>query len=160
MKGIAVIVLTALLITGMGILAGCSTENGTREILWIVTVEKEGGESVDFINADAPGIDTVQIEAVKEKKDGSRIKQNWEGFPVSAVLKEAGFDDYSTVLIEASDGYSKEFDRKTIDDSGTILGFKLDGEDLGEEDGPVQLVISTESAGSWIKNVVKIVILE
>jgi len=59
-----------------------------------------------------------------------------------------------------SDGYSKEFDRETIDDSGTILGLRLDGEELDEEDGPVQLVISSESAGSWIKNVTKIVIIE
>jgi DMSO/TMAO reductase YedYZ molybdopterin-dependent catalytic subunit len=160
MKRIAVIFLAAMVVTGMGVFAGCSTETGTQELLWTITVEEEGTESVEFTNADAAVMDTVRIEAVKEKKDGSRIEQDWEGIPVSEVLKKAGFNDYITVLVEAADGYSKEFDRETIDDGGTILGLRVDGEDIGEEDGPVQLVIRTESAGSWVKNVAKIVILE
>jgi DMSO/TMAO reductase YedYZ molybdopterin-dependent catalytic subunit len=160
MKITALIFLVSLVITGMGVFAGCSAEADTQELLWAITVENESGESIDFTNADAAVMDTVNIEAVKEKKDGSRTEQDWEGIPVSEVLKKAGFNDYGIVLFEASDGYSKEFDRETIDDSGTILGLRLDGEELDEEDGPVQLVISSESAGSWIKNVTKIVIIE
>jgi len=102
----------------------------------------------------------VVIEAVKEKKDGSKTEQNWEGIPVAEVLKAAGFNDYTTVVIEAADGYSKEFYKATIDDSGTIFGLILDGEDIDEEDGPMQLVVSSMSGTFWIKNVAKIIIIE
>jgi hypothetical protein len=64
------------------------------------------------------------------------------------------------VVIEASDGYSKEFDKAAIDDSGTIFGFVLDGEDIDEEDGPMQLVLSSMSGTFWIKNVAKVIIIE
>jgi len=140
--------------------AGCAPEAEAQEILWTITVEKEGGSSVEFTNVDASGIDMVAIEAVKEKKDGSKTDQNWEGLPVSEVLKAAGFDDYAVVVIEAADGYSKEFDRAAIDDSGTIFGLKLDGENIDEEDGPMQLVVSSMSGTFWIKNVAKVIITE
>ena len=102
----------------------------------------------------------VTIEATKEKEDGSKINESWEGMLVSEVLKAAGFDEYTTVAVEASDGYAKEFDKATIDDSGTIFGLKLDGEDIEEEDGPMQLVASSMSGSFWIKNVAKVIIVE
>jgi len=160
MKRIIGIILIVLLLMGMSVFAGCSHKAEAQEILWAITVEKEGGRSVEFTNVDASSIDMVAIEAVKEKKDGSKINENWEGMPVSEVLKAAGFNDYNTVAVEASDGYSKEFDKATIDDSGTIFGLKLDGEDIDEEDGPIQLVVSSMSGSSWIKNVARVVIIE
>ncbi len=102
----------------------------------------------------------IAIEAVKEKKDGTLIDQSWEGLSVSEVLKTAGFNDYAKVAVEAADGYSMEFDRAAINDSGTIFGFKLDGEDINEEEGPMQLIVSSMAGSSWIKNVAKVVIIE
>jgi len=160
MRRIIGIILVALLLMSMSVFAGCGPETEAQEILWTITVEKEGGSSVEFTNVDAAGIEMVAIEAVKEKKDGSKTNENWEGIPVSEVLKAAGFDDYAIVVIEAADGYSKEFDEATIDDIGTIFGLKLDGEDIDEEDGPMQLVVSSMSGTFWIKNVAKIIIIE
>ena len=160
MRKITGIILVMLLLMGMGVFAGCSPEAEVQEILWTITIEKEGGSSVEFTNVDASGIDMVTVEAVKEKKDGSKINEDWEGMLVSEVLKAAGFNEYATVAVEASDGYAKEFDEATIDDSGTILGLKLDGEDIDKEDGPMQLVVATMSGSSWIKNVAKVIIIE
>ena len=160
MRRITGIILLVLLLMGISVFAGCSQEAEVREILWTITVEKEGGSSVEFTNVDASGIEMVAIEAVKEKKDGSKTEQSWEGIPVSEVLKAAGFNDYTTVAVEAADGYSKEFDRAAIDDSGTIFGLKLDGEDIDEEDGPMQLVASSMSGSFWIKNVAKVIIIK
>lgn len=160
MRRIIGIILTVLLLMGISVFAGCAPEAEAQEILWTIIVEKEGGNSVEFTNIDASGIEMVAVEAVKEKKDGSKIDQSWEGIPVSEVLKAAGFDDYTVVAVEAADGYSKEFDRAAIDDSGTIFGLKLDGEDIDEEDAPMQLVASSMSGSFWIKNVAKVVILE
>lgn len=160
MRRITGIILIALLLAGMSVFAGCAPEAEAQEILWTITVEKEGGSSVEFTNVDASGIEMVTVEAVKEKKDGSKIDQKWEGILVAEVLKAAGFNDYATVVVEAADGYSKEFDRAAIDDSGTILGLILDGEDIDEEDGPMQLVVSSMSGSFWIKNVAKVIIIE
>jgi len=93
MKRTALIFLVSLIITGMGVFAGCSAEADTQELPWTITLENESGESIDFTNADAAVMDTVNIGAVKEKKDGSRTEQDWEGIPVSEVLKKAGFND-------------------------------------------------------------------
>lgn len=160
MRRIIGIILVALLLMSVSVFAGCAPETETQEILWTIILEKEGSSSVEFTNIDATGIEIIAIEAVKEKKDGSKTNENWEGMPVSEVLKIAGFDDYTVVVIEAADGYSKEFDRTTIDDSGTIFGLKLDGEDIDEEDGPMQLIVSLMSGSSWIKNVAKVIIIE
>ena len=157
---IGIILTVVLLLMGMSVFTGCVQEAEAQEILWTITVEKEGGSSVEFTNVDAANIDMVVVETVKEKKDGSKTDQSWEGLSVAEVLKAAGFDDYAVVVIEAADGYSKEFDKAAIDDSGTIFGLKLDGEDIDEEDGPMQLVVSSMSGTFWIKNVAKIIIIE
>lgn len=160
MRRIIGIILIVLLLVSMSVFVGCAPEAEAQEVLWTITVEKEGGSSVEFTNVDASGIEMVAVEAVKEKKDGSKIDQNWEGIPVSEVLKTAGFNDYTIVVVEAADGYSKEFDKAAIDDSGTIFGLKLDGEDIDEEDGPMQLVVSSMSGSFWIKNVAKVIIIK
>ena len=160
MRRIIGIILVTLIFMSLSVFAGCSPEAEAQEVLWTIIVENDGGDSVEFTNVDASAIKMVTVEAVKEKKDGSKIDQSWEGIPVSEVLKATGFDDYSTVAVEASDGYSKEFDKASIDDSGTIFGLKLDGEDIEEEDGPMQLVASSMSGSFWIKNVAKVIIVE
>ncbi|KKH59837.1 hypothetical protein DU75_07725 [Methanosarcina mazei] len=72
------------------------------------------------------------------------------------MLESAGVEDFTTVAVEAADGYSKEYTPDLVNTDKTILGTTVDGQKLGSEDGPVQLVIDGQSANMWIKNVAKI----
>jgi hypothetical protein len=162
MKKIILTMLTAALM--VTVLAGCSgAASGTavedQEALWTIALESGDG-TIEFTYIDAGRLEMVEVEAVKKKKDGSEETQNWEGILVSDVLESKGVSDYNLVKIEASDGYSMEFDAAAINDSGTIFGFRVDGEDIDPEDGPVQLVVKTMESKAWIKNVAKITILE
>lgn len=47
-----------------------------------------------------------------------------------------------------------------MESEGTILGLKVDGKDLDEEAGPVQLVVNDKGSNWWIKKTVKIIVAQ
>ena len=107
---------------------------------------------------DAAKLTHIEVEAVKKKKDGSDITENWQGVPLKEVLAAVGAADYQSVIVEAGDGYSQEYTLEIINREETILGFVRDGEKLDEADGPVQMVPAGESGSMYIKNLAKIIV--
>ncbi|MCX6384427.1 MAG: molybdopterin-dependent oxidoreductase [Actinobacteria bacterium] len=101
---------------------------------------------------------TVMVTATNKKKDGTAVEQKWTGIPLKAILDFYGANDYDGVKVEVSDGSIADLDMATVSDPSTILGLKLDGQALSKADGFVQLVIKSQSAKSWVKDVVKITI--
>jgi len=130
------------------------------EAVWSITIKAADGTSTEFTNEDAGAIEMVEVAAVLEKKDGSKIDENWKGIPLAEVLKSAGIGDYNMISVAAGDGYSQEYEAAVIDDPETILGFFLDGEEVSADDGLVQLVVSSLAGKFWIKNVAVIEVLE
>jgi hypothetical protein len=63
-------------------------------------------------------------------------------------------------VIEASDGYSQEYEKAAIDDLETILGLFLDGKEASTDEGLVQLVAPSLASMFWIRNVAVIKVLE
>ena len=57
-------------------------------------------------------INPKEVEAVKKKKDGTEITENWQGVPLKEVLAAVGVADYQSVIAEAGDGYSQEYTLK------------------------------------------------
>ncbi len=125
------------------------------EAVWTITISGIGDEDISFTDADAAGMSTVDITAMK--KD---VEQKWTGIPLKEILDFYGAEGYSTVKVEASDGYSAELDKATVDDAGTILGLIVDGQALSAEDGFVQLVVKSQSTKSWVKAVAKITVVK
>jgi DMSO/TMAO reductase YedYZ molybdopterin-dependent catalytic subunit len=161
-KKILVLALVVMMVFSFAVLAGCGKAKGSgvTEADWNITIKDSSGKAMEFTNADAGEIDMVEVTAVLKKKDGSEITENWKGIPLSEVMKAAGIADYSMVAIEASDGYSQEFEAAAVNDSGTILGFFLNGEEVSVEDGLVQLVVTTMSGKFWISNVAMIEVVD
>jgi len=155
LKRILVWILMAVLVFTFTAIAGCSSSKGASvtEAEWSITVKDSSGKSVEFTNEAAGKIEMVEVEAVLEKKDGSEIDQKWKGIPMSEVLKNSEISDYSMVAVEATDGYRQEYEAAAVNDSGTILGFFLDGQEVSVDDGLVQLIVSSMSGKYWIKNV-------
>ena len=156
MKKLSLILLVLMLAAAV---IGCSSNQEEQGApAWTITVEGIGDSAAQFTDLDAAKLTMKKVEATLKKKDGSEITQNWEGVPLKEVLEYLGAEDYESVTVEASDGYAKDYSLDIINREETILGLKLEGEALGEEDGPVQAVPTGESGNMWIKNVTKITV--
>lgn len=120
------------------------------------SVEVSGAENAVFTSADYKALEKVEIEAVLKQKDGSETSQKWTGVLFSDLVDAIGAGEYTSVTIEAGDGYAKDYTPDIIDDEMTILGTVLDGEELGEDDGFVQAVAGNQPGNMWIRDVVRI----
>ena len=166
--------LLMILLTVGVIAAGCKTTGTTAETTaavttvaettaaetaataaWTITISGIGDADISFTDVDAAKMSTVEITATKKDVD-----QQWTGITLKEVLDFYGAKDYSKVTVEASDGYSAEPDKATVEDAGTIIGFTVDGEAIAKEDGPATLVVKSQSSKSWVKAVVKITVVK
>ena len=147
---ILVLVLAALM------LAACAQDNAKPDTSAEWTIAVEGAEKDAFTSVDYAALDMVKVDAVLKTKDGSETNQSWEGVLLKDVLAALGVKDYSSVTMEASDGYAKDYTPDMVNDQNTILGTVLDGESLGEQDGFVQAVAGSHPGNMWIKSLVKI----
>ena len=96
---------------------------------------------------------------ILKKKDGSEKEQTWKGYGLKEVLEHLKAGEYSSVVVEAGDGYSKEITKDLVMSEETILGIMVDGEAL-KEDNKVQLVINGKGSNWWIKGVAKIKVVK
>ncbi len=124
-----------------------NTEN-TERAAWTINVEGVNDDSAQFTSIDAEKVGMVAIKATMKKKDGTTKEQEWEGISLKEALKYLGVEEFSTVVVEASDGYSKEYTPELVNIEGTILGLKVDGNEIDEEDGPLQLVVDGKGS-NW-----------
>ncbi|HOB86419.1 MAG TPA: molybdopterin-dependent oxidoreductase [Bacillota bacterium] len=126
---------------------------------WSIAIEVAGGETKTFTSADALKIGPSEITVVQKQQDTFSEEQVWTGIPLKAVLEYVGVTEFSVVSVESKDGYSREYDPETVNSEGTGIGWKVDGEPLDEEDGPVQLFVDKRGAKHWIKQVAKITVV-
>ncbi len=158
MKKIAVVM---ILMMSLLVFVGCSKEEpvaAAKEPAWSITVEGVRDEAVSFTDLDVDKMGTVDAKATMKKKDGTEQEQLWHGVSFKAFLDYLEVKDYNLVIVEAADGYSKEYTSLELENEGCLLAVKVDGKDLTEEDGLVYLVVDGKGSNWWIKNVSKITI--
>lgn len=122
------------------------------------SVEIIGAEADVFTNVEAADFEIVEFEAVKTKKDGTEETNVFKGIALKDVLAFAGVTEYTSVTVEASDGYGQDYTPEIVEGE-TILAFYQDGELLSKA-GPIQLVPKGQSGNMWIKQFCKITINE
>lgn len=151
-----------ILALALAVFAGCSVkeEASSKEAAWTISVEGIEDEAISFTDVDAEEIGTKEIKAIMKKKDGSETEQTWKGYGLKEVLAHLKAGEYSAVVVEAGDGYSKELTKDLVDSEGTILGVMVDGKALEEDDNKVQLVIKGKGSNWWIKGVAKIKVVK
>lgn len=152
-----------LVLVGL-ILAGCSQPAAEAEDEipmeeWSITVEVVGGETIEFTSKDALEIGPVEVTIAEKDKDTTKEPEQWTGVLLKDVLEFAGVTEFSVVSVEASDGYSREYEPDLVNSEGTALGWSRNGELLGEEDGFVKLVVDGKGKNWQIKQVAKIVVI-
>lgn len=155
--------LTMVLVIVMLMVAGCGNAKNSsapeQEPKWKISIEGAGDKPVEFTDIDAK-IGTVSIKCTMKKKDDTQVEQQWTGVPLQKVLEYYNVKDYSAIKVESTDGYNKEYTPDLVNSEGTVLGLKVDGKDLDEQSGPVQLVVDGKGANWWIKQVTKITVLK
>lgn len=127
-----------------------------EEMEWTIAIE--GAEKTEFTSADYAKLSKVSVDTVLSTKDGTTIEQTWEGVLLKDVIEYIGAGDYTSVTMVASDGYAQEYTVELVEDSMTVLGIKVNGEALGEEDGYVQSVAGSQTGNMWIKMLAKITV--
>jgi DMSO/TMAO reductase YedYZ molybdopterin-dependent catalytic subunit len=82
----------------------------------------------------------------------------WEGFLVSDLLKEAGFNSSAVgAIFYASDGYSTELPLEYIKNHNIIIAYKMNDLEIPPERGfPFELVAESQYGYKWIKWITKI----
>lgn len=142
-----------LIIMVAAMLIACAPK---EEMVWTITIE--GADKTEFTSADYAKLGEVSVDTVLKTKDGTTKEQTWIGVLLKDVIEYIGAGEYTSVTMEASDGYTQDYTVELVDDSMTVLGTKVNGEVLGEEEGYVQSVAGSQPGNMWIKMLTKITV--
>ncbi|MFI3237465.1 MAG: molybdopterin-dependent oxidoreductase [Lachnospiraceae bacterium] len=155
MKKVLSIVLSMMLVCTMFACAAETTEEAATIPAFEVTVVTADGE-VTITEATIADLEVVNKDVVKSSKSGETTN-NWTGVNLMDALAEVGVESFTTLSVEASDGYAADYDLEMAE--ATLIAYLMDGEELGE-DGPVNTVIDGGSASAWMKNFTKVTVVE
>lgn len=158
---LSIIILIIMVFTGCGQPEANVTENNAGNIgEWSIIVEVVGKAPVEFTNEDALKIGPVDIIAAQKDKEIFLESQTWKGILMYDLLDYLGVEEFSVISVEGADGFTQEFDPSRMSESGTGLGWMVDGKMLDEESGPIQLIAHERGPKWWIKKVTKITIIK
>ncbi len=147
-----------LIVILLWVAAGCTQAPPAAEAKWTVTIEA-GEETLEFTDLDAADMTAVDVETNRTDRDGKPLDQVWTGIALKDVLEAKGVTEYSSAIIEAADGYSKEYSLEVINNEETVIAWLLDGEEMAEDaGGPVQMIPKGEANNMFIKNLSKVII--
>ena len=155
-------VLAVLLVIINSVLGGCGSSNNEAADIgkWSIDVEVVGQNPVKFTNEDAEKIGPVEIKAAMKDGDSLLEEGAWEGILLNDFLKYLGVDKYSVISVEGANGTSQELDPSRVSAQGTGLGWKVNGQMLDAEKGPVQLINHNRGPKWWIAKVSKITVIK
>lgn len=135
-------------------LFGCTTKVtvSNEEVSW--KIEVIGAESKLITDVQCKNLELVEFTADLKKKDGSIKSQVWKGYKLADVLNLINVEDYTTITVEADDGYNVEYTPEIVEDPETIVGIERDGEERSQP----MMVAKNQRGNFWIKNTVKLTV--
>lgn len=139
---------------------------GQRNTAPSISVEGDGLKSFQIAQADL--MNMKQAEVVAKDHDGRERK--YSGVPLVDILSTArvplgsqlrGKNLLKYVVVKAADNYEVVFSLPEIDPEFTLqtilLAYKVDGEDLAEEDGPYRIIVPNDKKHArWVREVTSI----
>jgi DMSO/TMAO reductase YedYZ molybdopterin-dependent catalytic subunit len=158
-------ILILVLPTGCGQPAGGGNEPDETEPTedigeWSITIEVVGVKSLEFTHEDALSIGPDEIRAAEKDKDVFGDVQVWQGILLTDLLEFVGVKEFSVISVISADGSTRELDPDRIGDSATGIGWKVNGERLDDERGPIQLIADQRGPKWWVTNVKKIEVIQ
>lgn len=182
MKSLCAILLVVMLVIGLTACAGEKAANSdtkdntapTNEATAPITEDKASADNaaigdwtvaivgVDGIteikSSDAAKLEPVTLEATIKNKKGETKTNEYTGVKLKDILDSIGVKEFQSITIEAGDGFTSEYDKTLAVNDDTILAWAKDGEALGENSGPVQMVPVQGTGNQFVKNTTKIII--
>lgn len=130
----------------------------------VLRVSGEVPTARELTAADLAGLPRETVRA----RDHGGVEAEFEGVPLVEVLKAAGvrFGEElrgpalaNYLMVEASDGYRAVFALPELDPASSdrviLLADRRDGRPLGEEEGPLRIVVPGEKRQSrWVRQVI------
>ena len=161
MKKLAIILFLLAIILCVAACESKTTPDGPAEPVnigeWKVAVVTSGGEK-EFTSADAVKLAPfVNLEATTKNKEGELSASKYTGVKLSDILDHVGVTDFSSLTIEASDGFAAEYDKELAMKSDTILAWEKDGK-LLEGNYPIQMVPTSGTGNQFIKMTARIIV--
>jgi hypothetical protein len=108
------------------------------------------------------GLEPVTVEATSVSSTGKENQYTVTGPLFDDLLKKYGKSqkDITAIRLVAGDGYSIEVPPEVLQSRDLILAHTIDGQPLDERTRPIRAVIPGERSMYWIRNLVRIEILE
>ena len=158
--------LALVMVLGVGLL-GCSTpaadskkeENASKTesqeqvAEFSITLEGVDGKT-QLTQADLAALPLVEKTIKMTKKDGSETGGIFKGYALKDVAEKLGVTDFTSITMEASDGYFKPYDQATVEAEDSLLTISLDGEEL------VSVVAGSLGSSAWVQNISKMSVVK
>lgn len=149
----------ALLFLAVGLslaLTGCTTgtadTQGAIPDFSLIIVTSQGETTID--QATVSSLAVLEEEVVLASSNGESTS-TWAGFTLVDVLALAGVTEFTTLSIEASDGYAQQYSYDIA--AKALVTYLENGEALGDN-GPLNTVVPGEFGNLWMKNLAKITV--
>lgn len=165
-KYLLVLVMVMTLVFGF---AGCSSqeaetttdetavteETTSQDSSTEFTIALEGVDGkTEFTQADLAELPLVEQTIVLTKKDGTEAGGTFEGYLLKDAVELLGITDYTAITMEASDGYTKDYEKVTVEAEDSLLTLSLDGEE------EISVVAGSKGAGSWVQDLSKMTVVK
>ena len=136
-------------------------ENGAGEEEAILIAGEELGEHKITV-AELKELTPVERDVVSVNSSGNENEYSVKGALFSEVLEDLGLNqkELNAIRFVAGDGYMMEVPKEVLAARDIILAYEINGEPLQERTKPIRAIVPEERSMYWVRNVVKIEILE
>lgn len=120
------------------------------------------GEDIEISVEELKDLPVIEKKVVSVNSSGDKMEYTITGALFSDLLEKYGKSqqDLKTIRLVAGDGYAIDVDQNILENRDIILGYLVNGNPIKEKYQPVRVVIPGERAMYWVKNLVKIKVLE
>jgi hypothetical protein len=152
---ILVVILTLLL-------AGCSNAPDPQVDVEKIIITRAGSADRELTVEQLKEYTAVERDVESVNSSGDVTPYTVKGALFSDVLNDMELIqmELDAIRLVAGDGYSIEVGQEVLASREIILAYEVDGEPLFEDSRPIRIIIPEERAMYWVRNLVKIEILQ
>ncbi len=120
------------------------------------------GEEIKITVAEVKELPVIEKTVVSVNSAGNKKEYTITGALLADLLKKHGKLQHNlkSIRLIAGDGYEIDVDQSILQQRDIIIGYLIDGKPLKERYQPFRVVIPEERAMYWLKNLVKIEVLD
>lgn len=155
-----------MMMVSLLLMVGCATEStdisNDIENEDILTISGLANGDVDITVEEIMGYEQVTDDVIAVDSAGKEESYSVKGSLLSDVLTDYNVsqNDLHAIRLLAGDGYQIEVPSEVLKARDIILAYEINGEQLDEKTKPLRAVVPDERAMYWVRNLIKIEILQ